>query len=187
MLWILVKDFPLYNYSILSIWDVEMFWLSWDIFVVDESVFSVDGWTGSQGRQQRYWRWCGSGGHNPWLSCADWPHRAQLVLGFHPNSWARVFCGPLQSSLKEDSQIESLHEALRTLPLQPHCGEASLSQTPKRQQSGREQLKILATGEQSTRVKENIWQVTWKVLNQCGNSGCCQYGWSLSDTNGGKK
>lgn len=137
--WILVKDSPLYNYSILSIWDVKVFWLSWALFIVDESFFSV-GWTASQGRQRRYWRWCGSGGHNPWLSCADWSHRAQLVLGFHPSSWARVFCGPLQSSLKEDSQVESLHEALRTLPLQPHCRETSLLQTPNRQQSGWEQL-----------------------------------------------
>lgn len=106
--------FLLYNYYISSIWDLEMFWLL---------SLRVEGWTGTKGRQWRYWRWCGGGGRNPWLSCADWSLRAQLVLDFHPSSWARVFCGPLQSSLKEDSRVQSLHEALRTLPLQPHTEE----------------------------------------------------------------
>lgn len=44
---------------------------------------------------------------DPWLSCG-WSQRTQLVLGFCPNSWARVFWNPLQSSLKEDSQVEAL-------------------------------------------------------------------------------
>lgn len=40
------------------------------------------------------------GGCHPWPSSADWSHRGQLVLSFCPSSWAGVFCGLLQSSLK---------------------------------------------------------------------------------------
>jgi len=145
----------------------------WNVLTLSEESFLRVGRPGSQGRQWRYWRWCGSGGHNPWLSCADWSLRAQPVLGFHPSSWARVFRSPLQSSLKEDSQVESLREAPRTLPLQPHWREASLLQPAWA--AGR-LWETLATGEHSTSVKESIWQVFWKVLKQCGNSGCCQSG-----------
>lgn len=72
-----------------------------------------------RGGQWCYWRWCDSGGCNPWLSC-DWSQRTQLVLGFCPSSWARVFWSPLQSSLKEDSQVVFPCEALRTLRLESH-------------------------------------------------------------------
>lgn len=57
-------------------------------------------------------------------------HGFPVLTGLTEPNWcwvsiqaAGVFCGPLQSSLKEDSQVESLHEALRALP---HWGETLL-------------------------------------------------------------
>lgn len=51
--------------------------------------------------------------------------------------------------------------------------------TTGRQRAAGTLWETLLTGEHSLRVQKNIWLVTWKVLNPCGNSGCCQYGWNV--------
>lgn len=118
---------------------------------------------------------CARGGHNLWLSCADWSHRAQLVLGFHPSSWAWEFCGPLWKRIVKYSPSAR--------PQGPCWAETplllTLKKTTGRQIAAGWLWEILATGEHSTSVKENIWQVTWKVLKKCGNSGRCQNGWNV--------